>query len=38
MEESIATGENMTYQLTNDVIAIMSDVRTQWGIKFPFEK
>ncbi|HAA6942597.1 TPA_asm: gfo/Idh/MocA family oxidoreductase, partial [Listeria monocytogenes] len=38
MEESIATGENTTYQLTNDVIAIMSDVRTQWGIKFPFEK
>ncbi|EAG9433840.1 Gfo/Idh/MocA family oxidoreductase [Listeria monocytogenes] len=38
MEESIATGENTTYQLTNDVIAIMSNVRTQWGIKFPFEK
>lgn len=38
MEESIATGENTTYQLTNDVIAIMSDVRSQWGIKFPFEK
>lgn len=38
MEESIATGENTTYQLTNDVITIMSDVRTQWGIKFPFEK
>ncbi|EAC8105987.1 Gfo/Idh/MocA family oxidoreductase [Listeria monocytogenes] len=38
MEESVATGENTTYQLTNDVIAIMSDVRTQWGIKFPFEK
>ncbi|EPD4907453.1 TPA: Gfo/Idh/MocA family oxidoreductase [Listeria innocua] len=38
MEESIATGENTTYQLTNDVIAIMTDVRSQWGIKFPFEK
>lgn len=38
MEESIAAGENTTYQLTNDVIAIMSDVRSQWGIKFPFEK
>ncbi|MBM5695453.1 gfo/Idh/MocA family oxidoreductase [Listeria seeligeri] len=38
MEESVATGENTTLELTNDVIAIMTDVRNQWGIKFPFEK
>ncbi|MBC1483183.1 Gfo/Idh/MocA family protein [Listeria immobilis] len=38
MEESISTGENETSELTNDVIAIMTDVRTKWGIKFPFEK
>lgn len=38
MEESVATGENTTSELTNDVIAIMTDVRNQWGIKFPFEK
>ncbi|WP_088816070.1 MULTISPECIES: Gfo/Idh/MocA family protein [Listeria] len=38
MEESIANGASQTMALTEDVIQIMTNVREQWGIKFPFEK
>lgn len=38
MEQSILTGTNTTAPLTEDVIAIMTNVREQWGIQFPFEK
>ncbi len=38
MEESIMKGESKSIRLTEDVIQIMTNVKEQWGLKFPFEK
>ncbi|EUJ33818.1 hypothetical protein MFLO_01280 [Listeria floridensis FSL S10-1187] len=37
MEKSIKAGENPLSELTEDVIDVMTQVRSEWGIKFPFE-
>lgn len=38
MEKSIENGENAISGLTEDVVEIMTKVRSDWGIEFPFEK
>lgn len=38
MENFIASGTNPTASLTEDVVALMTTIREQWGIVFPFEK
>lgn len=38
MEKSIENGENALSGLTEDVVEIMTKVRSDWGIEFPFEK
>lgn len=38
VEKWIAAGENPLHYLTNDVVAMMSEIRQRWGIRFPFEK
>ncbi|WP_312242768.1 Gfo/Idh/MocA family oxidoreductase [Pantoea sp.] len=37
VEQWVAAGENPLHYLTNDVVALMSDIRQRWGIRFPFE-
>ncbi|QWU16086.1 Predicted dehydrogenase [Paenibacillus sophorae] len=37
MEQAIAAGSSGTLQLSLDVMEIMSNVRGQWGITYPFE-
>ncbi|QHM70418.1 Gfo/Idh/MocA family protein [Mixta intestinalis] len=38
VEEYIAQGSNPLHYLTEDVVALMTDIRQQWGIRFPFEQ
>lgn len=38
LESWVANGENPLHYLTNDVVAMMSEIRQCWGIRFPFEK
>ena len=37
LEKYAATGNNPLHFLTNDVVALMTDIRQRWGIRFPFE-
>ncbi|MNV91152.1 hypothetical protein D3C71_1856160 [compost metagenome] len=37
MEEAIRTGRSSTLGLSLDVMEIMSRVREQWGLSYPFE-
>ncbi|UQY45492.1 Gfo/Idh/MocA family oxidoreductase [Erwinia sp. PK3-005] len=37
LEKYAAEGANPLHYLTNDVVALMSDIRQRWGIRFPFE-
>ncbi|MDU4094443.1 MAG: Gfo/Idh/MocA family oxidoreductase [Pantoea sp.] len=37
LEEYVAKGANPLHYLTNDVVALMTDIRQRWGIRFPFE-
>lgn len=37
MEKAIQEQNNPTLQLTSDVTCILTEVRNQWGMKYPFE-
>ncbi|MFT8871572.1 MAG: Gfo/Idh/MocA family oxidoreductase [Sporolactobacillus sp.] len=37
MNSAVLNGEEGTMALTSDVIALMTTVRDQWGIRYPFE-
>ncbi|WP_130834539.1 Gfo/Idh/MocA family protein [[Erwinia] mediterraneensis] len=37
LENWVARGENPLHTLTSDVVAMMSEIRQHWGIRFPFE-
>ena len=37
LEKFAAEGVNPLHYLTNDVVALMTDIRQRWGIRFPFE-
>lgn len=38
VERYIAEGNNPLHYLTQDVVALMTDIRQRWGIRFPFEQ
>ncbi|MDU5827071.1 Gfo/Idh/MocA family protein [Mixta calida] len=38
VERYIAEGGNPLHYLTQDVVALMTDIRQRWGIRFPFEQ
>lgn len=37
LEKYAAEGANPLHFLTNDVVALMTEIRQRWGIRFPFE-
>lgn len=37
LEKYAIEGGNPLHYLTNDVVALMTDIRQRWGIRFPFE-
>ena len=38
MEAAVsATANNSTLKLSSDVVALMDEVRRQWGMRYPFE-
>lgn len=37
LEAWVGQGNNPLHYLTNDVVAMMSEIRQHWGIRFPFE-